>query len=286
MLGFKLNIWIYIIIMAVIQGVAEFLPVSSSGHLALLGALFGFDGEKSQALGIVLHAGSLLAIVVFYWKTLLGFLKPERWRLAAMLIVATIPAGAAGLLLEFTGAAKEMFDNLFMVGFAFLITGTLLRMTEKSKLIVRPAGEEDAPPTPLENILLRQAVVIGLGQMFAILPGLSRSGTTITAGILTGVNREAAGTFSFLMAIPVIAGAALVHLLKIVKNPPEAGEISILQMGVGLAVSAAVSYGALYFLTKLIKRGKLACFAWYLYLLGGGVILWQLAVMIRKANGL
>ena len=286
MLGFKLNIWIYIIIMAVIQGVAEFLPVSSSGHLALLGALFGFDGEKSQALGIVLHAGSLLAIVVFYWKTLLGFLKPERWRLAAMLIVATIPAGAAGLLLEFTGAAKEMFDNLFMVGFAFLITGTLLRMTEKSKLIVRPAGEEDAPPTPLENISLRQAVVIGLGQMFAILPGLSRSGTTITAGILTGVNREAAGTFSFLMAIPVIAGAALVHLLKIVKNPPEAGEISILQMGVGLAVSAAVSYGALYFLTKLIKRGKLACFAWYLYLLGGGVILWQLAVMIRKANGL
>ncbi len=286
MLGFKLNIWIYIIIMAVIQGVAEFLPVSSSGHLALLGALFGFDGEKSQALGIVLHAGSLLAIVVFYWKTLLGFLKPERWRLAAMLIVATIPAGAAGLLLEFTGAAKEMFDNLFMVGFAFLITGTLLRMTEKPKLIVRPAGEEDAPPTPLENISLRQAVVIGLGQMFAILPGLSRSGTTITAGILTGVNREAAGTFSFLMAIPVIAGAALVHLLKIVKNPPEAGEISILQMSVGLAVSAAVSYGALYFLTKLIKRGKLACFAWYLYLLGGGVILWQLAVMIRKANGL
>ncbi|WP_294507610.1 undecaprenyl-diphosphate phosphatase [uncultured Victivallis sp.] len=281
-----MNIWIYIIIMAVIQGVAEFLPVSSSGHLALLGALFGFDGEKSQALGIVLHAGSLLAIVVFYWKTLLGFLKPERWRLAAMLIVATIPAGAAGLLLEFTGAAKEMFDNLFMVGFAFLITGTLLRMTEKPKLIVRPAGEEDAPPTPLENISLRQAVVIGLGQMFAILPGLSRSGTTITAGILTGVNREAAGTFSFLMAIPVIAGAALVHLLKIVKNPPEAGEISILQMGVGLAVSAAVSYGALYFLTKLIKRGKLACFACYLYLLGGGVILWQLAVMIRKANGL
>mgnify|MGYP000943092728 CR=1 FL=1 len=99
MQGYLVNIWFYIIIMAVIQGVAEFLPVSSSGHLAVLGALFGFDGEKSQALGIVLHAGSLLAIVVFYWKTLLGFLKPERWRLAAMLIVATIPAGAAGLLL-------------------------------------------------------------------------------------------------------------------------------------------------------------------------------------------
>ncbi|MEI3000735.1 MAG: undecaprenyl-diphosphate phosphatase [Victivallis sp.] len=79
-----MNVWFYIIVMAVIQGIAEFLPISSSGHLALLGALFGFDGEKSQALGIVLHAGSLLAIVIFYWKTLLGFLKPEQWRLAAI----------------------------------------------------------------------------------------------------------------------------------------------------------------------------------------------------------
>ncbi|MBS1369715.1 MAG: undecaprenyl-diphosphate phosphatase [Lentisphaeria bacterium] len=281
-----MNVWFYIIIMAVIQGVAEFLPISSSGHLALLGALFGFDGEKSQALGIVLHAGSLLAIVIFYWKTLLGFLRPEQWRLAGMLIVATIPAGAMGVALELSGFAKELFDNLLLVGFAFLITGTLLRLSEKPKLIVRPAGGENAEPTPLDKVTLRQAVVIGLGQMFAILPGLSRSGTTITAGILTGVNREAAGTFSFLMAIPVIAGAALIHLVKMVKTPPQAGDITCLQMGVGLLVSAAVSYWALLLLTKLIRRGKLACFAWYLYVLGAGVILWQLAVMVRKANGL
>lgn len=281
-----MNVWFYIIIMAVIQGVAEFLPISSSGHLALLGALFGFDGEKSQALGIVLHAGSLLAIVIFYWKTLLGFLRPEQWRLAGMLIVATIPAGAMGVALELSGFAKELFDNLLLVGFAFLITGTLLRLSEKPKLIVRPAGGENAEPTPLDKVTLRQAVVIGLGQMFAILPGLSRSGTTITAGILTGVNREAAGTFSFLMAIPVIAGAALIHLVKMVKTPPQAGDITCLQMGVGLLVSAAVSYWALLLLTKLIRRGKLACFAWYLCVLGAGVILWQLAVMVRKANGL
>ena len=101
-----MNVWFYIIVMAVIQGIAEFLPISSSGHLALLGALFGFDGEKSQALGIVLHAGSLLAIVIFYWKTLLGFLKPEQWRLAAMLILGTIPAGVLGMALELSGFAK------------------------------------------------------------------------------------------------------------------------------------------------------------------------------------
>ena len=281
-----MNVWIYIIVMAVIQGIAEFLPISSSGHLALLGALFGFDGEKSQALGIVLHAGSLLAIVIFYWKTLLGFLKPKQWRLAAMLILGTIPAGVLGMALELSGFAKDLFDNLMVIGFAFLITATLLRLSEKPKLIIRPTGQEDAEPTPLDKISVRQALAIGIGQMFAILPGLSRSGTTITVGILTGVNREAAGTFSFLLAIPVIAGAALVHAYKMFKHPPEAGDITYLQMAVGLVVSAAVSFWALSFLTRLIKRGKLACFAWYLYILGAGVILWQLTVMIRKANGL
>ena len=165
-----MNVWFYIIVMAVIQGIAEFLPISSSGHLALLGALFGFDGEKSQALGIVLHAGSLLAIVIFYWKTLLGFLKPEQWRLAAMLILGTIPAGVLGMALELSGFAKDLFDNLMVIGFAFLITATLLRLSEKPKLIIRPAGQEDAEPTPLDKISVRQALAIGIGQMFAILP--------------------------------------------------------------------------------------------------------------------
>ena len=137
-----MNVWFYIIVMAVIQGIAEFLPISSSGHLALLGALFGFDGEKSQALGIVLHAGSLLAIVIFYWKTLLGFLKPEQWRLAAMLILGTIPAGVLGMALELSGFAKDLFDNLMVIGFAFLITATLLRLSEKPKLIIRPSGRK------------------------------------------------------------------------------------------------------------------------------------------------
>ena len=117
-------------------------------------------------------------------------------------------------------------------------------------------------------------------------PGRSRCGASVTVGIRTGVNGEAAGTFSFLLAITVIAGGALVHAYKMFKRPPEAGDITYLQMAVGLVVSAAVSFWALSFLTRLIKRGKLACFAWYLYILGAGVILWQLTVMIRKANGL
>jgi len=279
-----MNIWLYIIIMAVIQGITEFLPVSSSGHLALLAAIFGFDAEKSQTLGIMLHAGSLIAIIVFYWRILLGFLNPKQWRLAGVLILATIPAGVAGMALETSGLAEKLFDNLIMTGFAFLITATLLRLSEKPKLIVRTAAEKDAPHTPLEKVTVRQALAVGLGQMFAIIPGLSRSGTTITVGILSGVDREAAGTFSFLLAIPVIAGAVLIHLLKLIKKAPGQGDITFLQLAAGLVVSAAVSYWALSLLTRLIKRGKLSVFSWYLYALGTGVILWQVAEMVRKAH--
>jgi undecaprenyl-diphosphatase len=268
--------------MAVVQGIAEFLPISSSGHLAVLAAIFGFDADKSQTLGIMLHAGSLIAIVIFYWKVLVGFLKPEQWKLAGMLILATIPAGTVGMALEASGWAEKLFDNLMMTGLAFLITATLLRLSEKPKLIIRPAGEENFEPTPLDKVSWRQALAIGVGQMCAIIPGLSRSGTTITVGILSGVNREASGTFSFLLAIPVIGGAVFVHFLKLLKHPPAGSDVTFFQLGVGLAVSAVVSYFSLVVLTRLIKRGKLSVFSWYLYALGLGVILWQLSAMVRK----
>jgi undecaprenyl-diphosphatase len=232
----------------------------------------------------VLHAGSLLAIVLFYRKTLWQFLNPKMWRLAWMLIIATIPAGVAGVALEASGFAKELFGNLFMIGFTFLITGTLLRLSEKPKLVVNLGDKRDAQSTPLEKITCKQAIAVGIGQMFAILPGLSRSGTTITVGILCGINRNASGMFSFLMAIPVIAGATVIHLYKIIKNPPQSDDVGFLPLGVGLLISALISFGALSFLTKLIQRGKLSYFTWYLYILGFAVIFWQIAMTIKKVN--
>ncbi len=279
-----MNVWLTLIVLAVIQGIAEFLPISSSGHLAILGALSGLDAESSQTLGIMLHGGSLLAIVVFYWKLLIGFFKPEQWRLAAMVIVGSIPVGTVGVLLEVSGLVEKLFDGLLMIGVAFLITATLLRISEKKNLIFRPAGEEESPGTELKEISFRQALVIGFGQMCAIIPGLSRSGTTITVGILAGVNREAAGTFSFLLAIPAIAGATLLHLVKLVTKEPATNDFTILQLAVGLTIAAVVSYAALAFLVRLIKRGKLSAFSWYLYVLGVGMILWQLIAMLRKAS--
>ncbi len=272
-----MDIWCYLVALAVVQGIAEFLPISSSGHLAVLGTLFGFSETENLRVGIVLHAGSLLAITAFYWKTLLGFLKPDRWKLAGMVILATIPAGAAGMALHKSGVMEKVFGDMAVIGFAFLITATLLRLTEKEKLIAK-AGE----PKDLDNLTWKQALLVGISQMVAITPGLSRSGTTISTGILCGIKRDAAGTFSFLMAIPVIGGAVLLDTLKMIKGEGESSmTVSIWQLLTGLAVSAVVSYVALTFLTRLIKRGKLSVFSYYLYALGGAVLLWQLYQLIK-----
>ncbi len=275
--------WWYVIILAVVQGIAEFLPISSSGHLAVLGEIFGITEERSLALGIVLHAGSLLAILAFYCKLLLGFLKPDQGRLALMVIIGTIPAGIIGIALKKSGLDEKLFGDTLIIGIGFLITATLLRMSEKPGLIRRGVVEPGTPPTELKAISLRQTIIIGVTQGIAIIPGISRSGSTITAGILSGVNRESAGTFSFLLAIPAIGGAAFLELLSMIKKgvPVEEGGIGIPQMVLGLALSAAVSYGALTLLTRLIKRGKLSYFSWYLYILGVVVILWQIAKMAR-----
>ena len=271
-----MNVWFYIIVMAVIQGIAEFLPISSSGHLALLGALFGFDGEKSQALGIVLHAGSLLAIVIFYWKTLLGFLKPEQWRLAAMLILGTIPAGVLGMALELSGFAKDLFDNLMVIGFAFLITATLLRLSEKPKLIIRPSGQEDAEPTPLDKISVRQALAIGIGQMFAILPGLSRSGTTIAAGLMRGFDRTFAVRYSFLLSLPAVLGANILSLKDAVQEGVDWGMLPIYL--VGMVVSAVVGYFAIRLVNLLTDKGKFGNFAYYCW--GVGALTLMLSILL------
>lgn len=274
-----MSIWV-VIVLAVVQGVAEFLPISSSGHLAVLGRLFGIEEDANETLAILLHAGSLLAILVFYWKTLIGFLSPKQWHLAGMVILATIPAGVAGVGIKLLDIS--IFDNLAATGMLFLITATLLRMSEKPGLIVRRRGEENAPPTSLEKITFRQAVVVGVSQMLAILPGLSRSGTTISAGILCGVNREAAGTFSFLLAIPAIGGAALLEICKLLSGKVVSKlAISNMQLAVGFLISAVVSYGALWLLTGLIRRGRLAWFSWYLYVLGAAVVGWQLTLALR-----
>lgn len=264
-----MSIWISVAILAILQGITEFLPVSSSGHLAVLGALCGLNSDEGTAFSIVLHAGSLLAIVVFYFKTLLSLLQRDRWRVVGMVIAATIPAAVAGVIIKMTKLDELMFSDLLSIGMAFLVTASLLRLTGKEKMVKNAV-------MPLEKITLKQALIIGFSQMVAITPGISRSGTTISVGTFAGLNFEAAATFSFLLAIPVIGGATLLELISLIKAGGVVGRLSFAQLGVGFVISAITSFAALSLLVMLVKKRKLSSFSWYMFLLGITVIGWQM----------
>ena len=266
-----MGIWCYVLILAVVQGVAEFLPVSSSGHLAVLGALFGLKDSESLSLGIVLHAGSLAAIVVFYFRELWKFIVPGRWRLLGMILLASVPAGIGGIALKMTGLDERLFsgESLMMIGFSFLITGALLRLTGKAKLAAR-SNSSDAHD--LDSISVREALTIGFAQLIALLPGISRSGATIAAGILAGVKREAAAAFSFLIALVAIGGASLLEFVKLLRGGGGVGDFGPSHLVFGFAVSGTVSFVALSFLVKLIRKGRFSWFSYYLFALGAAVI--------------
>ncbi|MCQ2378153.1 MAG: undecaprenyl-diphosphate phosphatase [Victivallaceae bacterium] len=261
-------LWCYVLLLAAVQGLTEFLPVSSSGHLAVLAAFFGFRGEESAMLGIMLHAGSLLAIIVFYFRILIGFFRRDQFRLLCMVVLASVPAGIIGLTVKHFRLDETLFQDEAVIAFGFLITGALLLLSGKKKLV-----ERAAEPTPLKEISWKQALTVGCVQAAALIPGISRSGSTISTGLFAGIEREAAATFSFLLALPAIFGATLletIHLLR--AEAADALSVSHLQLGVAVAVSAAVRLFALSALVKVVKKGRLAVFSWYVFALGAILI--------------
>ena len=267
-------------LLAILQGVTEFLPVSSSGHLELLTTLFKFKNSDSLTLSIMLHAGSLFAIVIFYFKTLWSLLKKENFRIAGMVVLGSIPAGIFGVTLKLTNWHEMLSNSLAVVGFGFLITAALMRLSTKEKLIQLAPGEA---PKKLSEITWRQALTVGVVQAVAIIPGISRSGSTISCGIITGIEREAAATFSFLLALPAIGGAAMLEVLSLLKGKNSAVDIfSVPLLAWGVILSAAVSFGALALLMNFVKKGKLIWFAWYLNFLGAAVLLFSVAGMLKK----
>ena len=272
--------FIKVTLLAILQGITEFLPVSSSGHLELLSTFFNFNNSDSMTLSIMLHAGSLGAIIVFYFKTLWSLLKKENFHVIGLIILGTIPAGVLGVTLKLTGYDALLSDSLPVVGFGFLITAALLRLSTKEKLIQLAPGEA---PKKLSEMSWYQALTVGVVQAIAIIPGISRSGSTISCGIIAGIERESAAAFSFMLALPAIGGATLLELYSIIKGTATATEtfpISLLVWGV--VCSALVSFGALALLMNIVKRGKLVWFAWYLNILGAAVLFYCVAGMMKR----
>ncbi len=239
-----------------VQGLTEFLPVSSSGHLVFFQSLLGFK-EPPIFFDVMLHLGTLLAVVVYFgtdiWKIIEGigstFRKEEENREGAKLflwiILATIPTGLMGILF------KDWFESFFsrpkLVGGMLLITGLVLWLTRFAKREGKPLG----------RMGWFDAILIGIAQGVAIIPGISRSGATISMGLFCGLDRELSGKFSFLLSIPAILGATLLEYKKI-------GTVSDLgTVLIGTAVAFGVGILALTFLMKIIKIGKLYNFSYY-----------------------
>ena len=258
----KMIEFIQIFIFAVIQGITEFLPISSSGHNAVIDHLYTRSGHPMTEttaefikLDIMVHVGSLIAILIVFRQRIIDLLGKDR-RLIPMLVVATIPVGVTGLAIYFF--APWVKDNMLVISACFVATGILLLIT-----IRRGEGEKTC-----STMTWKDAIIIGCVQGVAILPGLSRSGATIVAGLFCGLKREEAATFSFLLAIPAIAGSGVVEVIVRTRAAESSaqGIPDWLLIFAGL-ISCVTGVIALIFLLDWLKKGKLWYFAIWVFMM-------------------
>ena len=239
-----MNLW-QAILLGLVQGLTEFLPVSSDGHLAVIGHVAGVR-TPGVFVEVALHVATLGSILVVYgrrfWQLVVDVLRrrPDAVRYAGLLIIGMIPAGLVGIFLEHL--IERAFESLWAAGVGFLITGALLWSTRHRD----PVGLDR--PTP------GSALIIGLAQAFAPLPGVSRSGTTIASGLWVGLGAVSAADFSFLMAIPLIAGAGLVEARHASVDIAQVGAVPLL---VGCIVAFLAGVFAIRFLVAMLRRGRI-----------------------------
>jgi len=246
-----------------LQGLTEFLPVSSSGHLVLAKALFGIEEPNAVGFVVLVHAGSLLAILAFFRREILSLFTTRR-RLIPWLIVGTIPAGIAYVALK--DPIEGLFRSPLAVGAAMLVTGTVLLLGEWRARELRSLGE----------VRWQDAVAIGVAQAFALAPGISRSGMTVSSGLASGLTRPAAVAFAFLLGAAAIGGGTVGKAKDFVEMGAQAGWAPL---AAGFAASLVVSLGSLWLLTVVVRRKCLKYFALYCYVIG-------LAVLLAKLTGL
>ncbi len=240
-------------LLSILQGIAEFLPISSSGHLALGKLLLGMK-EPGIRLDIFLHVGTLLSICVFYFSIIFKILRRRDWSYVLKIVISAVPAGLVGVF--FKDQLEELFSDPMAIGLALMVTGVILILTKFMR-------------NGHFSVNYFTAFVIGLAQAIAILPGISRSGMTISTAKLCNVDPEKSAEFSFLMSVPPIAGAALLEILKAMKNTsPSFVEQSWPLVIFGGIIAAAVGYFALKFLLKSLKSDKFWMFGPYCILAG------------------
>ena len=263
--------WFEALILGIIQGLTEFLPVSSSGHLTILSNLFGLEGDSNLTMIVALHVATVLSTLVILWKEIVWIFKDlfskQSWksysglnegtRFAINILISMIPIGIVGVF--FKDTIEEIFGSgLLIVGIMLLVTAALLAFSYFAK------------PRQREEISPLHAFIIGIGQAVAVLPGLSRSGTTIATGLLLGNKKERMAQFSFLMVIPPVLGEALLDVMDIAEQGfgTAMDGISPTALIIGFLAAFITGCAACKWMINIVKKGKLIWFAVYCVIIG------------------
>ena len=258
------------IVLGIVEGVTEFLPVSSTGHLILATKLLGYDAAKWEVFNIVIQLGAILAVVVLYWRTFWAVLHglarrdPASIRFARNILVAFVPAAVIGLALH--KKIEALLGNAVVVAVALIVGGIAILLVERLAKRQNVAGVADIP--------LATTVGIGFIQCLAMIPGVSRSGATIMGALSLGVERRTAAEFSFFLAIPTMLGATVVELAKHRHDLTAPGAVSLGTIGIGFLVSFLVAIAVIKAFVSIVTRRGFAPFAWYRIAAGTVALFW------------
>ena len=262
--------WWQAIILGLVQGLTEFLPVSSSGHLTIGRELLGVEASGDLVFEVTVHAATVFATIVVFWKPILRLLKGlfkfkynDETDYIFKIAVSMIPVFIVGMF--FKDYVEELFSSLAVVGGALLVTAALLFFSDRAK-----PRDTQKSPAARNGISYLQAFIIGVGQAFAVVPGLSRSGTTISTGLLCGVKRSDVAQFSFLMVLVPILGEAF---LDLVGGETLTSSIGVLPLVLGFISAVAAGLLACRLMIALVKKAKLKWFALYCAIAGLTVLI-------------
>lgn len=262
--------WLQALLLGIVQGLTEFLPVSSSGHLMIVRDLLGVDGDGFLDFTVTVHLATVLSTIIVFWKPicrlfagLFKFTYNDETDYVFKIVVSMVPVAVVGLL--FKDQVEALFsDNLFTVAVCLIITAILLYLSDVSGRVTARKGEAVEGPSSRNGISYWQALVVGLGQALAVAPGLSRSGTTIATGLLCGVKREVMAQFSFLMVLVPIIGEQFLDLVKsLAGDAALGGGLTPVCLVVGFLAAFLSGLFACKVMIAIVKKAKLTWFAIY-----------------------
>jgi len=256
-----------IILLGIVEGVTEFIPVSSTGHLILASELLGYDASQWAVFNVVIQLGAILAVIVLYWRTFWAVLtglfrgQAESWRFVRNVAVGFLPSAVVGLALH--RQVEAMLGSATIVAWALIAGGIAILIIERTA----PQGSEKG----VADISLSKAAGIGLIQCISMIPGVSRSGATILGGLSLGVERRTAAEFSFFLAVPTMIGATT---LELAKNSGNLGAVGAGGIAIGFTVSFIVALFVIKWFIGIVSRRGFAPFGWYRIVAGAAALVW------------